>query len=91
VGGAGSQLRSNLCRGGAQRNGGARIQFLGDGQRRRPRFLQCVSRRADRDGVRALRGGLSHNEAESALPGDLAAGANVLLHAMLSMASAATT
>jgi len=34
-------------------------------------------------------GGLSHNEAESALPGDLAAGANVLLHAMLSMASSA--
>jgi N-carbamoyl-L-amino-acid hydrolase len=32
-------------------------------------------------------GGLSHNEAESAAPGDLAAGANVLLHAMLSMAS----
>jgi N-carbamoyl-L-amino-acid hydrolase len=31
-------------------------------------------------------GGLSHNEAESALPGDLEAGANVLLHAMLSMA-----
>jgi N-carbamoyl-L-amino-acid hydrolase len=35
-------------------------------------------------------GGLSHNEAESALPGDLAAGANVLLHAMLSMAAGAT-
>jgi N-carbamoyl-L-amino-acid hydrolase len=32
-------------------------------------------------------GGLSHNEAESALPGDLAAGANVLLHAMLAMAN----
>ncbi len=32
-------------------------------------------------------GGLSHNEAESALPGDLAAGADVLLHAMLSMAN----
>lgn len=31
-------------------------------------------------------GGLSHNEAESALPQDLAAGANVLLHAMLSLA-----
>ena len=31
-------------------------------------------------------GGLSHNEAESALPADLEAGANVLLHAMLSMA-----
>jgi N-carbamoyl-L-amino-acid hydrolase len=31
-------------------------------------------------------GGLSHNEAENAQPGDLAAGANVLLHAMLSMA-----
>src|SRR6202453_2102360 len=31
-------------------------------------------------------GGLSHNEAERALPGDLEAGANVLLHAMLSMA-----
>ncbi len=31
-------------------------------------------------------GGLSHNEAESALPGDLEAGANVLLHAMLSLA-----
>ncbi|MEP6548791.1 MAG: Zn-dependent hydrolase [Gammaproteobacteria bacterium] len=31
-------------------------------------------------------GGLSHNEAESALPSDLAAGANVLLHAMLAMA-----
>jgi beta-ureidopropionase / N-carbamoyl-L-amino-acid hydrolase len=30
-------------------------------------------------------GGLSHNEAESALPRDLEAGANVLLHAMLSM------
>jgi N-carbamoyl-L-amino-acid hydrolase len=34
-------------------------------------------------------GGLSHNEAESAQPDDLAAGANVLLHAMLSMATAA--
>jgi beta-ureidopropionase / N-carbamoyl-L-amino-acid hydrolase len=34
-------------------------------------------------------GGLSHNEAESALPGDLQAGADVLLHAMLSMASGA--
>ena len=34
-------------------------------------------------------GGLSHNEAESAQPRDLEAGANVLLHAMLSMASAA--
>ena len=32
-------------------------------------------------------GGLSHNEAESALSSDLAAGANVLLHAMLSMAN----
>jgi N-carbamoyl-L-amino-acid hydrolase len=32
-------------------------------------------------------GGLSHNEAENALPADLAAGADVLLHAMLSMAS----
>ncbi len=31
-------------------------------------------------------GGLSHNEAESALPADLEAGANVLLHAMLSLA-----
>jgi len=36
-------------------------------------------------------GGLSHNEAESALPADLEAGANVLLHAMLSMASGTTT
>jgi N-carbamoyl-L-amino-acid hydrolase len=34
-------------------------------------------------------GGLSHNEAESALPGDLEAGANVLLHAMLSLAMSA--
>ncbi len=34
-------------------------------------------------------GGLSHNEAESALPGDLAAGANVLLNAMLAMATSA--
>ena len=34
-------------------------------------------------------GGLSHNEAESAQPRDLEAGANVLLHAMLSMASIA--
>ncbi len=31
-------------------------------------------------------GGLSHNEAESAKPADLEAGANVLLHAMMSMA-----
>jgi beta-ureidopropionase / N-carbamoyl-L-amino-acid hydrolase len=31
-------------------------------------------------------GGLSHNEAESAAPADLEAGANVLLHAMLSVA-----
>jgi beta-ureidopropionase / N-carbamoyl-L-amino-acid hydrolase len=31
-------------------------------------------------------GGLSHNEAESAAPADLAAGANVLLHAIVSMA-----
>jgi beta-ureidopropionase / N-carbamoyl-L-amino-acid hydrolase len=36
-------------------------------------------------------GGLSHNEAESALPGDLAAGANVLLNAMLASATSATT
>jgi len=35
-------------------------------------------------------GGLSHNEAESALPGDLEAGANVLLNAMLSLATSAT-
>jgi N-carbamoyl-L-amino-acid hydrolase len=35
-------------------------------------------------------GGLSHNEAESALPGDLEAGANVLLHAMLSLAKTAS-
>ncbi|MFT5260967.1 MAG: N-carbamoyl-L-amino-acid hydrolase [Saprospiraceae bacterium] len=32
-------------------------------------------------------GGLSHNEAESAEPADLEAGANVLLHAMLSLAN----
>jgi beta-ureidopropionase / N-carbamoyl-L-amino-acid hydrolase len=32
-------------------------------------------------------GGLSHNEEESALPMDLEAGANVLLHAMLSLAN----
>jgi beta-ureidopropionase / N-carbamoyl-L-amino-acid hydrolase len=32
-------------------------------------------------------GGLSHNEAESATPADLAAGADVLLHAILSMAA----
>ena len=31
-------------------------------------------------------GGLSHNEAESAVPSDLEAGANVLLHAMLALA-----
>ena len=36
-------------------------------------------------------GGLSHNEAESALPGDLEAGANVLLHAMLSLATSVTS
>jgi N-carbamoyl-L-amino-acid hydrolase len=35
-------------------------------------------------------GGLSHNEAESAAPTDLEAGANVLLHAILSMAIPAT-
>jgi beta-ureidopropionase / N-carbamoyl-L-amino-acid hydrolase len=35
-------------------------------------------------------GGLSHNEAESALPGDLEAGANVLLHAVLSLAKTAS-
>ena len=34
-------------------------------------------------------GGLSHNEAESALPRDLEAGANVLLHAMLALATQA--
>jgi N-carbamoyl-L-amino-acid hydrolase len=33
-------------------------------------------------------GGLSHNEAESALPSDLTAGANVLLQAMMSLAGA---
>ena len=32
-------------------------------------------------------GGLSHNEAESATPGDLETGANVLMHAMLSLAN----
>ena len=36
-------------------------------------------------------GGLSHNEAESALPSDLEAGANVLLHAMLSLATSVAT
>ncbi len=34
-------------------------------------------------------GGLSHNEEESASPGDLAAGCNVLLHAMLAQAGRA--
>ena len=32
-------------------------------------------------------GGLSHNEQESAEPGDLEAGCNVLLHAMLALAN----
>jgi N-carbamoyl-L-amino-acid hydrolase len=32
-------------------------------------------------------GGLSHNEAESAAPADLETGANVLMHAMLSLAN----
>jgi N-carbamoyl-L-amino-acid hydrolase len=32
------------------------------------------------------KGGISHNEAESAEPGDLAAGANVLLHAIMDRA-----
>ncbi len=35
-------------------------------------------------------GGLSHNEAESAEPADLEAGANVLLHAMLALANRTT-
>jgi beta-ureidopropionase / N-carbamoyl-L-amino-acid hydrolase len=35
-------------------------------------------------------GGLSHNEAESASPADLEAGANVLLHALLSLANEAS-
>jgi N-carbamoyl-L-amino-acid hydrolase len=34
-------------------------------------------------------GGLSHNEAESAVPSDLTAGANVLLHAMVGLAARA--
>ena len=34
-------------------------------------------------------GGLSHNEAESAMPSDLEAGANVLLHAMVALAAGA--
>jgi N-carbamoyl-L-amino-acid hydrolase len=34
-------------------------------------------------------GGLSHNEAEDALPSDVESGANVLLHAMLSLADTA--
>ena len=33
-------------------------------------------------------GGLSHNEAERALPADFKAGANVLLQAMMSLADA---
>jgi len=32
-------------------------------------------------------GGISHNEAENAKPEDIAAGANVLLHAVLTLAS----
>jgi N-carbamoyl-L-amino-acid hydrolase len=32
---------------------------------------------------------LSHNDAESAVPSDLEAGANVLLHAMVALASGA--
>lgn len=36
-------------------------------------------------------GGLSHNELENAVPHDLAAGCNVLLHAMLQMADSVTT
>jgi N-carbamoyl-L-amino-acid hydrolase len=35
--------------------------------------------------------GLSHNEAESATPADLAAGCNVLLHAMLDRAGVVNT
>lgn len=35
-------------------------------------------------------GGISHNEAESALPEDLAAGANVLLHSLLKLSSKVT-
>ena len=35
--------------------------------------------------------GISHNEIEDAKPGDLAAGCNVLLHAMLSRAGASSS
>ena len=35
-------------------------------------------------------GGISHNEIEHAAPGDLAAGCNVLLHAMLDSAGPVT-
>jgi N-carbamoyl-L-amino-acid hydrolase len=34
-------------------------------------------------------GGLSHNEAETAAPADIEAGANVLLHTLIALASAA--
>jgi N-carbamoyl-L-amino-acid hydrolase len=34
-------------------------------------------------------GGISHNELESARPGDIAAGCNVLLHAVLRRAGTA--
>jgi N-carbamoyl-L-amino-acid hydrolase len=32
-------------------------------------------------------GGLSHNEAETAAPGDIEAGANVLLHSLIALAA----
>ena len=50
----GVELRSSLCRSGTRCDRRARLRFPGDGQRRRPRFLQCVCRGADGDGVRSL-------------------------------------
>ena len=56
-------------------------------ERRGPRLLQPRGRGAHLDDLRPCAGGLSHNEAESASAADLAAGADVLFHAMLSLAN----
>ncbi len=55
---------------------------------RRPRRADARARLPGRHGVRAERGGISHNPAEHTDPADLEAGANVLLHVLLTLAEA---
>ena len=81
------RLRRTRHRVGRGDRAGTRALDAADAVGRRPRRADARPRVPGGDGVRPERAGISHNPAELTADADLEAGANVLLHVLLRLAT----